>query len=112
MSEQTENTKPKNTTGNIVSGEFLLDPKVARYWPMLIYLAILAGISIYSGFLLEVKVHELQRLRGEMKEFNSQYIDTRSRLMKESSRSKVVFRASTLDLIESSTPPKVIYINE
>ncbi len=100
----------RNTTGTILSGDFLLDPKVRRYWPMLIYAAILAGISINSGHRLEVKVHKMETMRTEMKELNSQYIDTRSRLMNESARSKVVFRASALGLVESHTPPKKIRI--
>jgi uncharacterized membrane protein (DUF106 family) len=103
------NTKTnRNTTGTILSGDFLLDPKVRRYWPMLIYVAVLAGISISSGHRLEVKIHKMETMRTEMKELNSQYIDTRSRLMNESARSKVVFRASALGLIESPTPPKMI----
>ncbi|TVQ78883.1 MAG: S-adenosyl-methyltransferase [Flavobacteriales bacterium] len=112
MKEKGTTEKPRNKTGSIVSGEFLLDPKIQRYWPTVLYLAVLAGISIYSGHLIEVKVHELQRLRSEMKEYNSRYIDTRSRLMKESSRSKVVFRASAIDLIESPTPPNIIYVEK
>lgn len=100
--------KTKHTAGSILSGEFFLDPKFIRYWPMIVYAAFLAAISIYSGHRVEVKVHEMESMRAEMKELNSQYIDTRSRLMKESARSKVVFRASALGLIESSTPPKII----
>jgi hypothetical protein len=107
-----EKGKSRNTTGNFLSGAFLLDPKVRKYWPMMLYLAVLAGISIYSGHLVEIKVHQMQKMRNEMKELNSQYIDTRSRLMQESSRSKVVFRAAALDLIESPTPPKRIVIKD
>lgn len=102
------NRTNRNTTGTILSGDFLLDPKVRRYWPVLLYAAFLAGISINSGHRLEVKVHKMEALRTEMKELNSQYIDTRSRLMNESARSKVVFRASALGLVESPTPPKIV----
>ncbi|MCC5918784.1 MAG: S-adenosyl-methyltransferase [Cryomorphaceae bacterium] len=107
---ESQSPKSRNIAGNILSGSFLLDVRMRKYWPMMLYLALLAGISIYSGHLVEIKIHQTQRLRTEMKELNSQYIDTRSRLMKESARSKVVFRAAALELIESPNPPKKIII--
>jgi len=62
----------------------------------------------------ERKVHRIAELRREMKELNSEFIDTRSRLMNESMESKVIEKvnAAHLNLQQGQQPPKVITVKD
>lgn len=62
----------------------------------------------------ERKVHRIAELRREMKELNSEFIDTRSRLMNESMESKVIEKvnAAHLNLQQGKQPPKVITVKD
>ena len=62
----------------------------------------------------ERKVHRIAELRREMKELNSEFIDTRSRLMNESMESKVIEKvnAAHLNLQQGKQPPKVIRVKD
>ena len=95
----------KNPLSSVFTGRFLVSKGLEKNWPFILYLSLLALIMIASSHSADQKVHEIARLRSEMKELNSEFIDTRSRLMLESMESKVVERASQLGLERSEHPP-------
>ncbi len=95
----------RNPLSSVFTGRFLVSKGWTRNWPFILYLSLLALIMIASSHSADQKVHEIARLRSEMKELNSEFIDTRSRLMLESMESKVVQRASQLGLETSEHPP-------
>ena len=92
----------------VVTGQFLVSEKWSKNWPFIIYLSILALMMIASSHSAERKVHEISRLRTQMKELNSKHIDLRSTLMIESMEYKVVGRAQELGLVNSDEPPMII----
>ena len=104
--------KPKRKMANplkgLFTGSFLGSEQWAKNWPFILYLSLLALIMIASSHSADRKVHEITRLRSHMKELNSEYIDTRSRLMIESMEYKVVQKAEALGLVKSDQPPMVI----
>ncbi|MGB0175577.1 MAG: FtsL-like putative cell division protein [Owenweeksia sp.] len=95
----------KNPLSSVFTGRFLVSKGWEKNWPFILYLSLLALIMIASSHSADQKVHEIARLRSEMKELNSEFIDTRSRLMLESMESKVVERATELGLERSEHPP-------
>ncbi len=97
-----------NPLKGVFTGKFLVSPQLAKNWPYIIYLSFLALIMIASSHSADRKVHEISRLRSQMKELNSEYIDTRSRLMMQSMESKVVEKGEALGLEKSETPPVMI----
>jgi len=107
-------TEPKQNTGNrlstLLTGRFLLSPRVLKHWPFILFLCALALIMTASSHSAERKVHRIARLRTEMKELHSQFIDTRSRLMSESMESKVLARVEEagLKLRKNELPPIII----
>lgn len=119
MSEVAQNTneksagqKPKrklvNPLRGVFTGRFLVSPQLAKNWSFILYLSLLALIMIASSHSADSKVHKISKLRSEMKELNSEYIDTRSHLMIESMEYKVVDEAHELGLEKSDAPPIVI----
>lgn len=92
----------------IIKGSFLADSRWNRHRFFVLWLALLALISIYSGHMVEKKVLTLATLQSQVKDLNSEFTETRSKLMKLSMRSKVKQRAEMVGLVESSEPPIVI----
>lgn len=115
MSEAAENIGTGKFKGKLVNplkgvftGQFLVSPQLAKHWPYIIYLSLLALIMIASSHSADKKVHEISKLRSQMKELNSEYIDTRSRLMIQSMEYKVLEKGAGLGLEKSDTPPVII----
>lgn len=85
-----------------------MSQKWNKNWPYLLYLSLLAMIMIASSHSADRKVHQIAKLRKQMKELNSEYIDTKSTLMLESMETKVVERAEEVGLIKPVIPPTII----
>ncbi len=92
----------------IIKGSFLADSRWNRHRFFVLWLAFLALISIYSGHMIEKKVLALAALQSTVKDLNSEFTETRSKLMKLSMRSKVKQRAEAIGLVESTEPPVMI----
>lgn len=97
---------------DIIKGDFLLNERFRRNAPFVAYIAFLALLSIYSGHKVDSKVLQISKMRNQVKELNSEYIDTRSQLMIASTHTRVVQKAKDLGLEESKTPPKKIKLNK
>lgn len=96
----------------IIKGSFLADSRWNRHRLFVLWLALLALLSIFSGHMVERKVLILSALQSEMKDLNSEFTETRSRLMKLSMRSKVKQRAEAIGLVESKEPPLMIAVDK
>ncbi|MDZ7847824.1 MAG: FtsL-like putative cell division protein [Owenweeksia sp.] len=105
---QKSRRKLVNPLKGVFTGSFLVSKQSTKNWPFILYLSLLALIMIASSHSADRKVHEIARLRAQMKELNSEYIDTRSRLMIESMEYKVVQQAEKMGLKKSDQPPIII----
>ena len=97
-----------NPVKGIFTGSFLVSESWSKNWPFILYLSLLGLIMISSSHSADSKVHRIAKLRAEMKELSSEYVDTRSRLMVESMEYKVMQKAGELGLKKSEQPPIVI----
>ena len=98
---------------DLVQGTFLVNDSARAIYPFVLFLGGLAAISIYSSHSADSKVYTMSKLRNEMKELNSDYIETRSKLMEVSSETKVLNRAKQLGLIRKENPPiKIVLTDE
>ncbi len=95
----------------VFTGQFLASEQWLSNWPFIIFLSLLALVMINSSHQAERKVHEIAKLKKELKELNSEFLDTRSRLMQESLESKVVGQASLMGLEQANTPPILLIEN-
>jgi hypothetical protein len=112
MSEPKQSPAAKLST--LLTGRFLVNPKVFQHWPFILFLSFLALVMTASSHTAERRVHEIARLQTEMKELQSQFIDTRTRLMGESMESKVLSRVSEngLKLHKNTNPPRLISVKK
>jgi len=101
-----------NPVKDIFTGSFLVSETWSKNWPFILYLSFLGLIMISSSHSADSKVHRIAKLRAQMKDLSSEYVDTRSRLMVESMEYKVMQKASELGLKKSEQPPIVIETNQ
>jgi len=99
-----------NRLSNLLTGRFLINPKVIQQWPFILFLCFLALIMTASSHSAERKVHRIASLRSEMKELHSEFIDTRSELMSESMETQILKRVEEegLKLQKSKQAPIII----
>jgi hypothetical protein len=104
--------KPHNSLririGDILKGSVLGTESVLRHLPFLGFLAFLGFIAIRAAHRADYKVHQIAKLRTEVKDLESEYIETKSKLMQLSLKSQVVSRAADLGLQKQQSPPKRI----
>ncbi|GAA4282437.1 FtsL-like putative cell division protein [Gaetbulibacter aestuarii] len=95
---------------NILRGTFLVSDDSFKNWRFIIFLSILALIMIASSHSADKKVYEIARLKEEVKELRSAFLDGRSRLMKLKMESNIVQKMKDKGLSPSEIPPKRIIV--
>ncbi|MCH8554552.1 MAG: S-adenosyl-methyltransferase [Schleiferiaceae bacterium] len=93
---------------DLLKGTHLNGQLIVKHFPFLLFLAVLAFFAIRSAHKAEYKVIEIGTLKTEVKDLESEYIETKSLLMQLSMESKVVARAEGLGLKKNAQPPKKV----
>ncbi len=100
----------KKNIYNILKGTFLVSDDSFKNWRFIIFVSALALIMIASSHSADKKVYEIARLKNEVKEMRSAFVDGRSRLMKLKMESAVINRLKDKGLYTSVIPPKKIKV--
>mgnify|MGYP001027583492 CR=1 FL=1 len=111
MSEEQQKKKKWNA-GKFLRGNFLADERSAVHWPFLLYLGLLALISIYSAHSADRKVFRIAALQTELKELKSQYVSTRSQLMNATKLTVVGEKVAEQGLSQNEVAAHIIYRTE
>ena len=67
---------------NILKGSFLVSDDSFKNWRVILFVSGLAIIMIASSHNADKKVYEIARLKNEVKEIRSLFVDGRSKLMR------------------------------
>ncbi len=94
----------KQNIRSLLLGSFLAGPRLIKHYPFLIFVGFLAMLSIFSSHRADQKVHEIARLRKEVKESKAAFISTRSTLMQASRATQVAERVEALGLKMPENP--------
>lgn len=97
---------------DLLKGKFLINEDAFNNWKFIIFLSLLALIMISSAHSADRKVHKIAKMNNEVKELRSEFVDTRSKLMKVRMESRVVSQAGKRGLKPSTNPPHKIVITE
>ncbi|UKM66221.1 S-adenosyl-methyltransferase [Flavobacteriaceae bacterium GSB9] len=100
----------KKSLYNILKGTFLVSDDAFKNWRFILFVSGLAIIMIASSHSADKKVYEIARLKNEVKEMRSAFVDGRSRLMKLKMESHVVNVMKKKGLAPSVIPPKKIKV--
>ncbi|ULC60388.1 S-adenosyl-methyltransferase [Flaviramulus sp. BrNp1-15] len=100
----------KKSIYNILKGTFLVSDDSFKNWRFILVISGLAIIMIASSHSADKKVYEIARLKNEVKEMRSAFVDGRSKLMKLKMESHVVSVMKEKGLSPSVIPPKKIKV--
>ena len=102
----------KQSIYKILKGTFLVSDDSFKNWRFIIFISVLAIIMIASSHSADKKVYEIARLKNEVNEMRSAFIDGRSKLMRLKMESAVVAKMKDKGLAPSVIPPKKIKIKK
>lgn len=97
---------------NIFSGNFLSKENVVTSLPYIFFLTFLGILYIANGYQAEKTVRKLNKVENELKEMHSEYITIKSDLNFKSKQSQVAQATRRFGIIESTTPPTKIVVDE
>jgi hypothetical protein len=85
--------------------EFLIKDDALKNWHMLLFFSFLALVIIASGHSADRKIYNIARLNAEIKEVKSEFVETRSSLMRLKMESRVVSRLVEKEVGPATAPP-------
>ena len=81
-----------------------------KNWRVIIFISILAIVMIERSHSADKKVYEIARLKNEVNDMRSQFIDGRSKLMRLKMESEVMNTMVEKGIAPSVIPPKKIKV--
>jgi len=103
--------KVKQIFKDVLKGKLLVDENAEKNWGFLIFLAALALLMITSSHQVDKKVQLIAQLNKQKRELRSQYVSTKSDLMKLKMESSITKRLEENGLFASQIPPQKIKAN-
>ncbi|HMQ44215.1 MAG: S-adenosyl-methyltransferase [Confluentibacter sp.] len=100
----------KKNIYKILKGTFLVSDDSFKNWRFIIFFSVLAIVMIASSHSADKKVYEIARLKNEVSEMRSAFIDGRSRLMKLKMESNIMEVMAEKGIMPSVIPPKKIKV--
>lgn len=100
----------KRNIYNILKGTFLVSDDAFKNWRFILFISGLALVMIASSHSADKKVYEVARLKNEVKEMRSAFVDGRSKLMMLKMESHVVNEMQEKGLVVSENPPQKIKV--
>ena len=103
-------SKTKQALYNILRGKFLVDEDAKKNWGFIIFITCLALLMITSSHQIDRKVQKIAELNQEQRMLRSEFVATRSDLMKLKMESSISSRLAANGLFVSQTPPQKIKV--
>lgn len=103
-------SKAKQTIYNILKGKFLVDEDAKKNWGFIIFLTALALLMITSSHQIDRKVQKIAELNKNKRELRSQFVATKSDLMKLKMESSISKKLQEKGLFIPQTPAQKIKV--
>ncbi|MCF8273577.1 MAG: S-adenosyl-methyltransferase [Flavobacteriaceae bacterium] len=100
----------KKNIYSVLKGTFLVSDDSFKNWRVIIFISSLAIVMIASSHSADKKVYEIARLKNEVNEMRSEFIDGRSKLMKLKMESEIMVAMQEKGIAPSVIPPKKIKV--
>lgn len=89
---------------DLITGNVLLQETIIKHAPFLLYLLFLAIVSVWAANRADLKTQRAAALSVEHKELKSEYIESKSRQMQMSMKSRVETLAGEIGLVPQQKP--------
>ena len=103
-------SKFKKSIYDILKGNFLVSDNSFKNWRFIFFVVLLMLLMIASSHSSDKKVMQIARLNKQIKELQSEFVDTRSISMKLKLESTIKNKVLDLKLKPSENPPQVIRV--
>jgi hypothetical protein len=100
----------KKNIYSVLKGTFLVSDDSFKNWRVIIFISSLAIVMIASSHSADKKVYEIARLKNEVNEMRSEFIDGRSKLMRLKMESEIMVAMQVKGIAPSVIPPKKIKV--
>ena len=100
----------KKNIYSVLKGTFLVSDDSFKNWRVIIFISSLAIVMIASSHSADKKVYEIARLKNEVNEMRSEFIDGRSKLMRLKMESEIMVAMQEKGIAPSVIPPKKIKV--
>jgi len=95
---------------DILRGSWLTNEDSFKNWRLILFVALLALIMIYSNHTLERKVHDINELSELENELRSQFVDGQRELMFLQMESTIASKLKDRGIAPAKNPPQKIII--
>ncbi|MCT4622645.1 MAG: FtsL-like putative cell division protein [Schleiferiaceae bacterium] len=95
-----------NSTKNYLQDRFF---QGRSFW-FVLFLTLLAVLSIRAGHSVDEKVLEISTLKNDLKELEAEYLESKSKLMQLGMESQVLEKGKSLGLQSCEEPPQKIVL--
>ncbi|TXG38585.1 FtsL-like putative cell division protein [Seonamhaeicola maritimus] len=100
----------KKNIYSILKGTFLVSDDSFKNWRFILFISALAIVMIASSHSADKKVYEIARLKNEVKEIRSTFLEGRTKLMRLKMESNVINVMKEKGISPSVIPPKKIKV--
>lgn len=102
----------KNGIYSLLKAKFLVSDDALKNWKFIVFLIFLAIIMIANNHWYDAKNYRITELHNEVKELKSEFVDTRSELMKLKMESTVSKKMEERNIFPADVPPTKIVVNK
>ena len=102
----------KSSWTDVIKGKFLIDENSTGNWRFVLFLVLLAIISIAASHKTDKKIYEIAQLKYELKELKAEFVSTRTNLVYIKMEKQIILKAKKFGLEPSKHPPVRILTNQ
>lgn len=97
---------------SLLKARFLVSDDALKNWKFIVFLIVLAMIMIANNHWYDAKNYKITALQNQVKELKSEFVETRSELMKLKMESNVSKKMEKRNIFPADVPPTKIVVNK
>jgi len=102
----------KNKIIQFIRGSFLLSKDSSKNWSLILFFSFLSLLMINSSHSVDKKIHEIARINESVKSLRSEFVDTRTILIRYKMESAVSKKINEMGISSSTEPAIKIIVNK
>lgn len=100
----------KDSVYGFLKAKYLVSKNSTGNWNVIVFLISISMVMIGNSHYFEQKLTKTARLQTDLKEYRSEFVDVRSRLMQLKMESTISKKMELIEVYPSSVPPVKIIV--
>jgi len=110
--QKTDAKKSKVTIKDVISGEFLVRDFVISNLPYVFFVIFLMLLLVAKGYYGKQLIQNINQTQKRLDAVTTDYVESKAKLEEETSRGQLLKNLKDTNLVEATTPVKVIRIEK